>query len=160
VSGGTPATVALAKAGVGFELHSYTHDPRSKSYGLEAASALGVDPLRVFKTLVVDCGGAKPGLAVAVVPVASQLDLGRCAAALRVKRVGLADPAAVERSTGYVLGGVSPLGQKTALPTVIDESAELWDTIYVSAGKRGLDVELSPSDLARLTGAILADIAR
>ena len=157
---GTPATVALERAGVRFSLHSYEHDPRSQSYGLEAAAALGLDPMQVFKTLVVDCGAGKPPLAVAIVPVSGQLDLGRCAAALGVKKVAMATPAVVERVTGYVLGGVSPLGQKTTLPTVIDETAQLWDTVYVSAGRRGLDLGLDPTDLARLTNATFADIAK
>jgi len=161
MSGGTPATVALDQAGVSYTLHSYEHDPRSQSYGLEAARALGLEPLQVFKTLVVDSGGTgRPHLAVAVVPVSSQLDLGNCAAALGVKRVALADPVVAGRSTGYVLGGISPLGQKNPLPTVIDETAQLWDAIYVSAGKRGLSVGLDPADLGRLTSATFADIAR
>ncbi len=160
MAGGTPATEALARAGVGFVLHPYDHDPGATHYGDEAAGALGVDPLRIFKTLVVDVGAARPVLAVAVVPVAGQLSLKHFAAALGTKRAELADKALVARSTGYVLGGVSPLGQRTPLPTVIDETAQLWDTIYVSAGKRGLQVELSAEDLARATGARFADIAR
>ncbi|MCB0912122.1 MAG: Cys-tRNA(Pro) deacylase [Propionibacteriaceae bacterium] len=160
MAGGTPATDALTRAGVAFELHPYDHDPDSTNYGDEAADALGVDPLRIFKTLVVDVGTTRPELAVAVVPVAGQLSLKHAAAALGAKKAAMADKALVARSTGYVLGGVSPLGQRTPLPTVIDETAQLWDTVYVSAGKRGLQVELSPDDLAAVTGASFADIAR
>ncbi|MFT4110651.1 Cys-tRNA(Pro) deacylase [Propionicimonas sp.] len=160
MAGGTPATEALAREGVGFVLHPYAHDPDARNYGDEAAGALGVDPLRIFKTLVVDVGAARPELAVAVVPVAGQLSLKHLAAVLGAKRAAMAEPALVARSTGYVLGGVSPLGQKNPLPTVIDETAQLWDTIYVSAGRRGLQVELSPDDLARAVGARFADIAR
>ena len=156
----TPATQALDAAGIAYRLHPYAHDPASSSYGEEAASALGVDPLRIFKTLVVDLGQARPDLAVAVVPVASQLSLKHAAAALGGKRAVMADKALVARSTGYVLGGVSPLGQRTPLPTVIDETAQLWDTVYVSAGRRGLQVELAPADLARVTGGRFADLAR
>lgn len=158
--GGTPASDALTRAGVDFVLHPYDHDPASTNYGDEAAAALGVDPLRIFKTLVIDLGTTRPELAVAVVPVAGQLSLKHAAAALGAKKAAMADKALVARSTGYVLGGVSPLGQRTPLPTVIDETAELWDTVYISAGRRGLQVELSPADLARLTGARFADIAR
>lgn len=160
MAGATPATVALAAAGVAFVLHPYAHDPESTNYGDEAAAALGVDPLRIFKTLVVDIGAAGHELAVAVVPVAGQLDLKHIAAAFGTRRAVMADKALVTRSTGYVLGGVSPVGQKNPLPTMIDEVAQLWDTIYVSAGRRGLQVELAPADLARVTGAMFADIAR
>lgn len=160
MAGGTPATDALARAGVGFVLHPYDHDPEATGYGDEAAAALGVDPLRIFKTLVVDVGATRPELAVAVVPVAGQLSLKHFATALGAKRAAMADKALVVRSTGYVLGGVSPVGQKTPLPTVIDETAQLWETIFVSAGKRGLQVELPPAELARVTGAVFADIAR
>lgn len=156
----TPATVALERAGVPHVLHAYDHDPASRSYGEEAAHALGVDPLRIFKTLVVDIGTGRPPLAVTVVPVAGQLSPRHAAAALGCKRVALADRVLVARSTGYVLGGVSPLGQKSPLPTVIDETALLWETVLVSAGRRGLQVELAPADLARLTGGRFADIAR
>lgn len=160
MAGGTPATEALSRAGIEFVLHAYDHDPDSTDYGNEAAGALGVDPLRIFKTLVVDLGTTRPELAVAVVPVAGMLSLKHAAAALGAKKAAMADKALVARSTGYVLGGVSPLGQRTPLPTVIDETAQLWDTIYVSAGKRGLQVELAADDLARVTGATFADIAR
>ncbi len=156
----TPATAALEAAGVSYQLHSYDHDPAVTSYGLEAAHALGIDPDRMFKTLVIDLGSTRPELAVAVVPVSGQLGLKQFAAALGAKRAVLAEAGLVTRTTGYILGGVSPLGQKVALPTLIDETAELWDAIFVSAGRRGLDVELAPADLARLTQARFADIAR
>jgi Cys-tRNA(Pro)/Cys-tRNA(Cys) deacylase len=149
--------VVLAAADIPFTQHSYEHDPGARSFGLEAAEVLGLPPEQVFKTLVVDTGG---GLAVAVVPVAGQLDLKAMAAALRVKRVTMADPVAAQRSSGYVVGGISPIGQKRALPTVVDESAELFDVVYVSGGRRGLDLGLSPADLVRVTRAVVADIGR
>lgn len=155
----TPVAVVLDAAQVSYRLHTYEHDPANTNYGAEAAAALGIDPLQMFKTLVVDIGTSRPELAVAVVPVAGQLGLKQFASALGAKRAALADPALVARSTGYVLGGVSPLGQKVALPTLIDETAQLWETIFVSGGRRGVDVELSPDDLARLTKAAFADIA-
>jgi len=154
---GTPATVALTAAGVSFSKHTYEHDPTARSFGLEAAQVLGLPPEQVFKTLLVDTGTA---LAVAVVPVAGRLDLKAMAAALGAKRVTMADPVAAQRSSGYVLGGISPIGQKRALPTVVDESAELFDVVYVSGGRRGLDLGLSPPDLVLVTGAVLADIGR
>src|SRR5688572_20913700 len=154
---GTPATVALTAAGVAFTQHAYEHDPTARSFGLEAAEVLGLPAEQVFKTLVVDTG---TGLAVAVVPVAGSLDLKATAAAFGVKRVSMADPAAVQRSSGYVVGGISPVGQKRALPTVVDESAEVFDVVYVSGGRRGLDLGLSPADLLRVTGAVVADVAR
>ncbi|MGW3659266.1 Cys-tRNA(Pro) deacylase [Streptomyces sp. NPDC005151] len=156
-SGGTPATVALTGAGTPFTTHAYEHDPASPSYGEEAAEALGVSPDRVFKTLVADVDGT---LTVAVVPVAGTLDLKALAAAVGGKRAAMADPAAAERTTGYVRGGISPLGQRKRLPTVLDESAQSHETICVSAGRRGLEVELAPTDLASLTGAVFAAIGR
>jgi len=155
----TPALAVLDAAGVEYRLHPYDHDPANSHYGEEAAAKLGVDPLRLYKTLVVDIGQNRPELAVAVVPVSSQLSLKLFAAALGAKKAAMADRELASRSTGYVLGGVSPLGQKLALPTVIEETAQLFDTIFVSAGRRGLQVELSPADLATLTGATFADIA-
>ncbi|HEU4332266.1 MAG TPA: Cys-tRNA(Pro) deacylase [Lapillicoccus sp.] len=155
--GGTPATVALAAAGIAFTARPYAHDPTAASYGLEAAGALGVEPARVFKTLLVE---ADTGLAVGIVPVDRQLDLKALASALGVKRVQMADPAAAERVTGYVVGGISPVGQKRRLTTVLDESADAYDTVLVSGGRRGLDIELSPADLRAVTGATLAPIAR
>jgi Cys-tRNA(Pro)/Cys-tRNA(Cys) deacylase len=152
----TPATVALRAAGIPFTEHAYTHDPANTNFGLEAATALGLDPDRVFKTLLADVDGR---LVVGIVPVTGKLDLKRLAAAVGGKRAAMADPAVAERRTGYVVGGISPIGQKTAHPTVIDETAELWDTVYVSGGRRGLDLELAPADLVRATNAVLADIA-
>ncbi|MET7753250.1 Cys-tRNA(Pro) deacylase [Streptomyces sp. NPDC005389] len=156
-SGGTPATVALTAAGTSFTLHAYEHDPASPSYGEEAAEALGVSPDRVFKTLVADVDGE---LTVAVVPVAGQLDLKALASAVGGKRAAMADPAAAERTTGYVRGGISPLGQRKRLRTVLDASASDHASICISAGRRGLEVELSPADLAALTSAVVAPIGR
>jgi Cys-tRNA(Pro)/Cys-tRNA(Cys) deacylase len=153
---GTPATVALRAAGIPFTEHAYAHDPANTNFGLEAANALGLEPDRVFKTLLADVDGR---LVVGIVPVTGKLDLKRLAAAVGGKRATMADPAVAERRTGYVVGGISPIGQKTAHPTVIDETAELWDTVYVSGGRRGLDLELAPADLVRATDATLADIA-
>ncbi|MET8826744.1 Cys-tRNA(Pro) deacylase [Streptomyces sp. NPDC004610] len=155
--GGTPATVALTAAGVTYTVHAYDHDPAHPSYGEEAAEAMGVSPERVFKTLVAEVDGA---LTVAVVPVAGSLDLKALAAAVGGKKAAMADPAAAERTTGYVRGGISPLGQRKRLPTVLDASASAHPTICVSAGRRGLEVELSPGDLATLTGAVVAAIGR
>jgi len=154
---GTPATVALTKAGVPFTTHTYEHDPAAKSYGLEAAEALGLQPEQVFKTLLVEVDGK---LSVGVVPVDKQLDLKAVAAALKGKKATMADPAAAERITGYVVGGISPIGQKRLLPTVVDETATAHDTVYVSGGRRGLDLGLSPADLIKLTTARTAPIAR
>lgn len=154
---GTPATVALDAAGIRFSLHSYVHDPSVTNFGLEAAEAIGVEPERVFKTLLADVDGR---LVVGVVPVAGMLDLKALAAAVGGKRATMADPAVAQRKTGYVVGGISPIGQKTRHETVIDETAELWDTVFVSGGRRGLDLEVAPADLVAVTGAIIADIAR
>jgi Cys-tRNA(Pro)/Cys-tRNA(Cys) deacylase len=154
---GTPATTALTGLGVPFELHPYQHDPAVASYGLEAADALGVPPGQVFKTILVESG---QGLAVGVVPVDRQLDLKAVAAALGSKKVTMASPADAERSSGYVVGGISPIGQKKALPTVLDESALVFDRIYVSGGRRGLDISLSPADLVAATQGQVAAIAR
>ncbi|MEU3042737.1 Cys-tRNA(Pro) deacylase [Streptomyces diastaticus] len=156
-SGGTPATVALEAAGAAYTTHAYAHDPAHPSYGEEAAEALGVSPDRVFKTLLAEVDGR---LTVAVVPVAGTLDLKALAAAAGGKRATMADPAAAERATGYVRGGISPLGQRRSLPTVLDTSATDHTTICVSAGRRGLEVELAPGTLAGLTGAVTARIAR
>ena len=152
---GTPATVVLEREEVNFTLHAYEHDPSAASYGMEAAAALGVDPARVFKTLLVDTG---VGLAVGVIPVAGKLDLKAIAQALGAKRCAMADPAAAERSSGMVVGGISPIGQKRSLPTVLDASMQGFDTVLVSGGRRGLDVELAPADLQRLTKATFAAI--
>ncbi|AQW50138.1 MULTISPECIES: Cys-tRNA(Pro) deacylase [Streptomyces] len=157
ISAGTPATTALTAAGTDFTLHSYEHDPAAPSYGEEAAQALGVEPGRVFKTLV---ASVDDRLTVAIVPVSATLDLKALASAVGGKRATMADPAAAERTTGYVRGGISPLGQRKRLPTALDESATGYETICVSAGRRGLEVELAPGDLASLTDAVLAPIAR
>lgn len=156
-SAGTPATVALARAGIVFSSHAYEHDPRAAAFGLEAAEKLGLDPARVFKTLLANVDGE---LAVAIVPVAMQLDLKALAQALGGKRAEMADPKVAERKTGYVVGGISPIGQKTALPTVLDESAILCETVFVSGGRRGLDLELAPDDLLAVTAGRYAPIAR
>ncbi|MBD0292516.1 MAG: Cys-tRNA(Pro) deacylase [Jiangellaceae bacterium] len=153
----TPAISTLSRAGVTFTVHPYDHHPDAPSYGLEAAQALGVPPGRVFKTLVADVDGA---LVVAVVPVDGSLDLKALAAAVGGKRAAMAASAAAERAAGYVVGGISPLGQRRRLPVVVDRSALQFPTVYVSAGRRGLDVELSPVDLIRLTAATTAGIAR
>ncbi|NJC84777.1 Cys-tRNA(Pro) deacylase [Planosporangium mesophilum] len=153
---GTPATVLLGRQKVAHQVHSYRHDPRSESYGAEAASALGVEPARCFKTLVVTVDG---DLTVAVVPVTGSLDLKALASATGGKRAAMADPALAERTTGYVRGGISPLGQRKRLPTVVDASALEHETVYVSAGRRGLEIELAPAELVRLTGAAVAPIA-
>ncbi|MGR2751525.1 Cys-tRNA(Pro) deacylase [Agromyces arachidis] len=156
-STGTPATVALARAGIAFRALAYEHDPRAAAFGLEAAEKLGIDPERVYKTLLADVDG---GLVVGIVPVAVQLDLKALAAAVGGKRAGMADPSLAERRTGYVVGGISPIGQKVALPTVLDESAILHETILVSGGRRGLDLELAPDDLIAVTGGRYGAIAR
>jgi Cys-tRNA(Pro)/Cys-tRNA(Cys) deacylase len=152
----TPATALLAKQKVAHTLHSYDHDARHESYGTEAAEVLGLDPARVFKTLVAEVDGR---LAVGVVPVTGQLDLKALAAAAGGKKARMADTAAAQRATGYVLGGISPLGQRTRLPTVVDSSAQGFETVYCSAGRRGLEVELAPADLIRLARATVAAIA-
>ncbi|WP_408021450.1 Cys-tRNA(Pro) deacylase [Sinomonas humi] len=136
-----------------YSAHPYEHDPSAPSYGLEAAEVLGISPARVFKTLMVDVSGK---LCVAVVPVSGSLDLKATAAAFGAKKAAMADPAAAERRTGYVLGGVSPLGQRQASPTAVDDSALEHATIFVSGGRRGFDIELAPADLVRLTGASVA----
>ncbi len=152
----TPAVALLDTAKRAYSLHPYTHDPRSTAFGDEVVLALGVDPRRVFKTLVTKVDGA---LTVGVVPVATQLNLKALAAAVGGKKAGMAPVAEAERSSGYVAGGISPLGQRRPLRTVIDESALGFETIYVSAGRRGLQVELAPADLVSLTRATVAAIA-
>jgi Cys-tRNA(Pro)/Cys-tRNA(Cys) deacylase len=156
-SGGTPATVALTKAGMAFTVLGYEHDPAAKSFGLEAAEALDLPVEQVFKTLLVEVDDK---LAVGVVPVDRQLDLKAVATALGGKKAVMADPAAAERATGYVVGGISPIGQKRRLPTVVDASATEYETVYVSGGRRGLDLGLSPGDLLTITAARTARIAR
>jgi Cys-tRNA(Pro)/Cys-tRNA(Cys) deacylase len=153
---GTPGTALLAKQKVPHTLHSYSHDPRAASYGLEAAEALGLTPERVFKTLLAEVDGT---LTVGIVPVTAQLDLKALAAAVGGKRARMADITAAERATGYVAGGISPLGQRKRLPTVLDTSATNFGTLFCSAGRRGLEVELAPNDLVELTNATIAPIA-
>ena len=148
----TPATTAARKAGIEHRVHEYEHDPDAASYGLEAAEALGQDPERVFKTLVADLDGT---LTVCIVPVTGELDLRSLG-----KRARMADTAKAERTTGYVAGGISPLGQRRALPTLVDESALEYDTVYVSAGRRGLEIELAPGDLMALTQATVRRLRR
>lgn len=155
-SAGTPATVLLSGRGVPHTLHQYDVAPDAPNYGALVADALGVPPARVFKTLIADVDGA--GLTVAVVPVTGDLDLKALAHAAGGKRAALADRAVAERSSGYVRGGISPLGQRKRLPTVLDDSADALDLMYVSAGRRGLQVALAPTDLIRLTDATLAQI--
>jgi Cys-tRNA(Pro)/Cys-tRNA(Cys) deacylase len=155
---GTPALVALAAAGVPHTAHVYEHDASSPvGYGLEAAQVLGIPPEQVYKTLMATVDGA---LTVAVVPVTGMLDLKALAQAVGGKKAAMADRSAAERATGYVVGGISPLGQKSTHQTVVDETVWLFDTVFVSGGRRGLDVELAPDDLVRLTDATVADIAR
>lgn len=154
---GTPATAALTSAGIPFTEHAYAHYPANRDFGMEAATALGLDPDQVFKTLLVDVDGR---LVVGIVPVTGKLDLKALAAAVGGKRAAMADPTLAERRTGYVVGGISPIGQKTRHETVLDETAELWDVVYVSGGRRGFDLGLAPADLIRATGAVVADIAR
>ena len=156
-SRGTPATVALQRAGIPFTTHVYTHDPRSTSYGLEAAEALGLDADQVFKTLLADVDGRAT---VAVVPVSGSLDLKALAAAAGGRRAEMTDPAQAQRLTGYVLGGISPIGQRRALPTYLDVTAEAHPTVYVSGGQRGFDIGLTPADLVLVTSAVIAPIGR
>lgn len=159
--GGTPATLALDRAGIGYTVLPYPHDPRAiasgRSYGMEAAEALGVDPARVFKTLLA-CLGRE--LVVGVVPVTGHLDLKALARALGVSKAVMAEVAAAERATGYVAGGISPIGQKQPHRSVLDVSALDHATILVSAGRRGLDLEIAPADLVAITGAITGRIGR
>ena len=158
----TPAILVVERARVAHRVLSYTHDPAAPAYGVEAATALGLDPRQVFKTLVVAVEGTRRGaeLAVAVVPVTQQLDLKAAADALGGKRVALADAALAGRTTGYVLGGISPLGQRKRLRTTVDASALDWPEVFVSAGRRGLELAVAPADLLRLTDGTTASIAR
>lgn len=154
---GTPATVALDALGISFTPHPYVHDADTSEYGREAATVLGVDPEQVFKTLMTMVDGE---MVVAVVPVSGKLDLKALASAVGGKKASMADPTVAQRRTGYVLGGISPLGQRTTHRTVIDETVELFDTVFVSGGTRGFDIELMPRDLIRAAEAITAPIAR
>jgi Cys-tRNA(Pro)/Cys-tRNA(Cys) deacylase len=154
---GTTATIALERAKIPFTLHEYEHDPRAGSYGLEASDALGIPPDQVFKTLVAAVDGGT--LAVGVVPVHRTLDLKALAAAVGGKKAAMAEVAAAERATGYVAGGISPVGQKKRLPVVLDASALGLDTLFCSAGRRGLEIEITPADLVKAIGAKVAPIA-
>ncbi|MDR5886435.1 Cys-tRNA(Pro) deacylase [Vreelandella janggokensis] len=153
----TPAINSAKRAGIAFQVHEYTHEPTAESYGMEAAEKLGIAAEQVFKTLVVKLDSKQ--LAVGIVPVTGQLNLKQVAKAAGAKKAAMAQPNEVERTTGYVLGGVSPLGQKKRLATFIDCSADAFATIYVSAGRRGLEIELAPGDLASLAGAKYFSIA-
>ncbi|MEQ8234589.1 MAG: Cys-tRNA(Pro) deacylase [Gammaproteobacteria bacterium] len=153
----TPAITAARRARIDFEVHEYEHDPDARSFGLEAAEKLGLAPARVLKTLVVALDGG--ALAVGIVPVDAQLDMKQVARALGAKKAAMATREAAERATGYVMGGISPLGQKKRLPMALDASAQDFATVYVSGGRRGLDLELAPADLVALTGAVFAPLA-
>ena len=153
----TPATVALTRAGVPFTVHAYEHDPRAASFGQEAADALGLSVAEVFKTLMAMVDGQP---VVGIVPVSGSLDLKALAAAAGGRRADLADAAVAQRLTGYVVGGISPIGQKKAVPTFLDESARTLPTIYVSGGRRGLDLGVAPDDLLRVTRGAYARIGR
>jgi Cys-tRNA(Pro)/Cys-tRNA(Cys) deacylase len=154
---GTPATALLARQRVAHTVHAYEHDPHRAGYGQEASEALGVEPERVFKTLVAQVDGT---LTVGVVPVGSRLDLKALAAAAGGRKAAMADPADAERATGYVVGGISPLGQRKRLPVVIDASALGFGTIFCSGGRRGLEIEIAPGDLVQAVQATVADIAQ
>lgn len=154
---GTPATVMLTRAGIAFTTHAYDHDPRHPNYGEEAATALGLTTGEVFKTLLAMVDRSP---VVAVVPVAGTLDLKALAAVAGGRRAEMCEPATAQRLTGYVLGGISPIGQKRALPTYVDESARQLERIYVSGGRRGLDLALRPADLVAATAGTFARIAR
>jgi Cys-tRNA(Pro)/Cys-tRNA(Cys) deacylase len=154
---GTAATALLTRQGIAYTVHTYDHDPLHGSYGAEAAQAMGVPAGRVFKTLVADVDGA---LTVGVVPVAAQLDLKALAAAVGGKKAAMADVAAAERATGYVAGGISPLGQRRRLPVVVDSTALGFPTVYCSGGRRGLEIELAPEDLVQAANATVAPISR
>lgn len=153
----TPATIALARLQIEFTIRNYAHDPRITDFGAEAAQALGVNPSRVFKTLLVVAGAT---LIVGIVPVAGLLDLKAIAAAVGERKAEMADPKLAERKTGYVVGGISPVGQRTKIATVLDDSALQFETVFVSGGRRGLDIELSPTDLLRATEASIFAIAK
>lgn len=154
----TPAIQLAKKNKVPHTIHQYEHDPNSASYGLEAAEALGQDPKTVFKTLLFSLNGEDRNLAVAIIPVEQKLNLKLAAKAAKAKKVDMANPDIAQKTTGYVVGGISPLGQKKALPTFIHNSATNLETVCVSAGKRGLEIELTPDDLARLTRAQFVDL--
>ena len=163
--GGTPATVLLQKSGVEFRVHEFEHDPNERNYGTAAAAALGANPDQVFKTLLAQVDGQAlvegvppAAIAVGIVPVSGQLSLKELAAAVHAKRAEMCDPALAQRVTGYVVGGISPFGQRKLLPTAIDETCLLYDTVFVSGGKRGLDIEIAPADLIAVLHAVVAPI--
>ena len=156
-SGGTPATVALANAGIPFTVQTYRHDPASANYGIDAAQALGLDPSRVLKTLMISVDGT---LVVAIVPVDGRLDLKAVATAAKGKKATMADSAAAERASGYLVGAISPIGQKRPHATLLDDSAMAFGAVYVSGGRRGMELEIAPADLLRITDATLASIRR
>jgi len=153
----TAATVALERAGIAFTPHVYVHDASTSDFGAEAARELGVDPARVFKTLMID---TDQGLGVGILSVRDQLDVKALAGELGAKKASMADKTVAERKSGYVVGGISPVGQKTRLPTVLDETAFGFDTIFVSGGRRGFDIEIAPDDLVAATEARRASIRR
>jgi Cys-tRNA(Pro)/Cys-tRNA(Cys) deacylase len=158
---GTPATHVVSSAGIVYRIHEYAHDPSAESYAHEASQALDIEPARVHKTLVIAVKrDPRDELVVAVVPADATCDLKAVAVAAGARKADLADPRDAQRSTGYVLGGISPLGQRQPLTTLIDEEAQLWDTIYVSGGRRGLEIELSAQDLATLTRGTFAPLAK
>jgi Cys-tRNA(Pro)/Cys-tRNA(Cys) deacylase len=156
MTGGTPATLALDRLNIRYFLHAYEHDPQSNAFGIEAANALDLDPMRIFKTLIATVEGR---LTCALVPVAAKLDLKALAAEFGAKRAEMAEPAKAQRATGYVVGGISPLGHRTTIPVVLDCSVENQETVFVSAGKRGLQLELAPADLIRASAGRMARIA-
>lgn len=154
----TPAINLAKKKKITHTIHQYEHDPRADSYGLEAAEVLGQDPAKVFKTLLFSLNGEPKNLAVAIIPVEHKLNLKQAAKAAKAKKAEMANPDIAQKTTGYVVGGISPLGQKKALPTFIHQSAQTLETICVSAGKRGLEIELAPQDLAMLTRGQFAEL--
>jgi Cys-tRNA(Pro)/Cys-tRNA(Cys) deacylase len=156
----TPAIDLVKKKRVEHKVHQYHHDSTNSSYGLEAVEQLAQNSRQVFKTLLISLNGEAKRLAVAIIPVANQLDLKAAAKALKVKKVDMADSTMAEKITGYIVGGISPLGQKKSLPTLMDETATTFDTLFISAGRRGVELELSPQDLATLTRATIAPIGK
>ncbi|MGF1764334.1 Cys-tRNA(Pro) deacylase [Aliivibrio kagoshimensis] len=156
----TPAIDLVKKKRVTHKVHQYHHDSTNSSYGLEAVEQLAQNSRQVFKTLLISLNGEAKRLAVAIIPVANQLDLKAAAKALKVKKVDMADSTMAEKITGYIVGGISPLGQKKSLPTLMDETATTFDTLFISAGRRGVELELSPQDLATLTRATIAPIGK